>query len=119
MSQIQVEQTYPPIFWVEIYLNTNVHIIGHGFTSYFSKYCCASSKEEAEAVMMKWAGEKGCHVKKVSARKAVIQDLQTYSHVDRIINLPDEALQAEYDRRQYPVDYRVAGEKVRLEACHA
>lgn len=115
-----MKANHPPIYWVEVWLNQDVHMIGLGFTRLFHKYACANTREEAEAVVLKWSLDQCCDVKKIVAlRSAVIQDVKTYTFPDRIINLPDEVLQSEYERRGYPESMRERGQQVKAEVAHA
>lgn len=113
-------KTHPTIYWAEIWLNKDVHMIGLGFTKLFYKFVCADSATEAEAAVHQWAAAEGCDVLKVRvSRAAVKQDITTYTFPEQILNLPDEVLQAEYERREYPASWRTKGQRVDVEVAHA
>lgn len=102
------------IFFTELSLNEDVHMQALGFTKWVPKYAYATSPEEACAVAKKWGTAVGCDVQKVTAKIAALQDITTYTFPHQVINLPKEILDAEYDRRRYPPEYRDPGQYVTL-----
>jgi hypothetical protein len=111
------QRSYLPIFFTTVSLLKQVYIMGggFGFTTVFYKYVCAASKEEAEALVYQWATAQGCEVKAVTADSlAVDQNVSTYTFPHQIINMPQQVLDDEYDRRKYPISYRDPGQQVRL-----
>lgn len=111
---------HPTIYWAEIWLNKDVHMIGMGFTKLFYKYVCAQNSKEAEAAVLQWATSSGCDVLKVNVSGAAVkQTVSSYTFPHQILNLPSEVLQAEYDRRDYPESLRDKGQHVTLEVEHA
>ena len=102
------------IFYVDVYLNTEIHAQALGFTKNFMAYAYAKTPEEAEAVVTKWAKHRQMDVKKVRAAPAVNQNPSTYTFPHQIINLPADILAKEYDRRNYPDCYRDPGVRIAL-----
>lgn len=95
-----------PIYFGTVDLHQQIHCQALGFTKQFYLYACAASEMDAESLMATWAKANGCEVRKVVAQMAIQQDVRTYTFPEQIINLPAAVLEAEYDRREYPLSYR-------------
>lgn len=104
-----------PIFFGTVDLHETIHCQALGFTKQFYLYACAESQSEAEKLMATWATSKGCKVRKVGALVASQQNVCRYTFPEQIINLPAEVLEAEYDRRDYPLNYRDPARQVILQ----
>jgi len=99
------------MFWfVSLYLEEEIHAIGYGFTMLFHKFVFARTCGEAEQAAKNWATAQGMKVRKTVAKLSVQQEVSTYTFPHQIINLPKHLLDAEYDRRNYPTEYRTAGQ---------
>jgi len=105
-------QPHPKIYFATVDLNEQVHMQALGFTSQFYKYVWAETSSQAEEAVALWAANQGCNVRRVRAQSAVKQGVQTYTFPEQILNLPKEALLAEYDRREYPDALRAEGQYV-------
>ena len=65
-----------------------------------------ANEAEAELAAKAWCVGRGLDVKNTKAMAAGNQVISSYTFPEQIINLPQEVLDAEYDRRQYPDDWR-------------
>lgn len=102
------------IYCVDIKLHKAIHAQGWGFTKFYLAYSYASSPEAAQAVVAKWASSRKMEVKSTTASPAINQDVRTYAFPHQIINLPEDVLIREYERRRYPESFRSVGVRVSL-----
>lgn len=105
---------YLPIHFVTVNLNETVHCQALGFTKQFYLYACASNEAEAELVARAWCVERGLDVKNTKAMAGGNQQISRYTFPEQIINMPQKILDAEYDRRQYPDDWRAKARIVKI-----
>jgi hypothetical protein len=104
------------IFSVTVNLNRQVTEQGLGFTSQVYRYAFAASPKEAELAAEAWLKSQGCDVRHAQpARLAAYQDVDTYTFPHQIINLPQELLDAYYDRRGYQPTWRNPARVVKVE----
>lgn len=117
MNSTPAAPQHAPIYFVTVCLNTQVHMIGLGFTSQFYLYACAQSPLEAEKATMQWVKQQGLDVHKVvsGGKPATMQSINTYSSPEAIINLPKAVLEHLYEQRQYPEEWRKPGRYVEVE----
>src|SRR4051812_46716248 len=97
------------IHFVTLGLSEQVHAQGLGFTSMLFAYVFAASSVEATEVARRFYEARKCKVSRCSGREALHTDLSRFTFPEQIIDLPDEMLQLEYERRGYPTLFRVPG----------
>lgn len=102
------------IFYVDIQLGMEVYAAPLGFTTQLDKFVYSESSEIANLVAQKWFEAKGIPVVKTRARPAVCQDIQGYTFLEQILNLPQEVADAEFQRRNYPESFRSTVQSVKL-----
>jgi hypothetical protein len=89
-----------------------VHAQGLGFTKTYYAYVWASSPEHSSHLATAWYQMKDCIVDRADSLPALQQDLARFCFPESIINLPDDVLQREYDRRGWPDSFREPGRRV-------
>lgn len=97
------------IWFMTVRTEEHVHAQALGFTKQFYAYAYADSAAEAAAVGVKWYAEKKgilCSVKESECLPAKQQAFDTYTFPHQIINIPVDVLNAIYDKRNYPDNYR-------------
>lgn len=99
-------------YFVTLSLAQTVHAQGLGFTTTVYSYAWATSPEHAAHLASAWHSLKGCVVNRATASPAIQQDLARFSLPEAIINLPDDVLHLEYERRGWPDSLREPGRRV-------
>jgi len=102
------------IWFVSLYLHKEIHAQGYGFTKLFHKFVFAEDKATAEKTAVQWAEQHSMDVHKAVAGNSALQDVKRYTFPHQIVNLPKDALEAEYDRRGYSSSFRDKGQYITL-----
>ena len=97
------------IYFVTLFLSKQVHVQALGFTKLLYSYAYASSEDQANQLATSWYRQQGCEVVRASCSLANRPALSSFTFPEQIVNLPEELLIAEFDRRCYPDSLRSPG----------
>ena len=100
------------IYFVTLVLSKQVHVQALGFTKMLYCYAYASSEEQANQLAALWYQQQGCAVVRASCSLAGRPTLSSFTFPEQIVDLPEDQLIAEFDRRGYPDSLRSPGRRV-------